>query len=253
MRCLAGWRSWSCGRSRRAKSTTDRSFVDAVFETVLPAVTVTRVPRDELFDRVLRGGFPESLQRPVDRRSDWFESYLTAVVEREVRDLSNVGSVAELTVMIRLIAARAGSLFNLADVARGAQLPHSTARNYLGLLRAVFLVVDVPAWTTSLTTRIVRAPKLFLIDSGLTAHLLGIGSERLRAEPHLAGGILEAFVAMELRKQISWSRIRPGLATSEQGAATSRACASSKRSLVTASGGASSCTPVPTSCRSGPS
>ena len=84
------------------------SFVDAVFEPVLPAVVVARVSRDESFDRVLCGGFPESLQRPVDRRSDWFESYLTAVVEREVRDLSNVGSVAELTVMIRLIAARAG-------------------------------------------------------------------------------------------------------------------------------------------------
>jgi len=58
-------------------------------------------------------------------------------------------------------------------VVRGAQFPHSTARNYLGLLRAVFVVVDVPAWTTSRTTQIVRAPKLFLIDSGLAAHLLG--------------------------------------------------------------------------------
>ncbi|MGH3978325.1 MAG: ATP-binding protein [Pseudonocardiaceae bacterium] len=188
------------------------SFVDAVFETGLPAAVAPRITRGELFDRVLRGGFPESLQRPADRRSDWFESYLTAVVEREVRNLSNVGSVAELTVMIRLIAARAGSLFNLADVARDVQLPHSTARNYLGLLRAVFVVVDVPAWTTSLTTRIVRAPKLFLVDSGLTAHLQGVGRQRLEAEPHLAGGLLEAFMAMELRKQIGWSRVRPGLA-----------------------------------------
>ncbi|MGH3943047.1 MAG: ATP-binding protein [Pseudonocardiaceae bacterium] len=188
------------------------SFVDAIFEMALPPVEVARVSRSELFDRVLCGGFPESLQRPVDRRADWFESYLTAVVEREVRDLSNVGSIAELTMMIRLISARAGSLFNLADVARSAQLPHSTARNYLGLLRAVFLVVDVPAWTTSLTTRIVRAPKLFLVDSGLTAHLQGVTRERLAADPHLAGGLLEAFVAMELRKQISWSRVRPGLA-----------------------------------------
>lgn len=57
------------------------------------------------------------------------------------------------------------------------------------LLRAAFLVVDVPAWTTSLTTRIVRASKLFLIDSGLTAHL-GIGRERVATEPHLAGGLL---------------------------------------------------------------
>ena len=85
-------------------------------------------------------GFPEVVQqRPSDRRGDWFESYLTAVVEREVRDLSPVGHVAELVAMIRLIAARSGSSFNLADVARGARLSHSTARRYLGLLRAVFL------------------------------------------------------------------------------------------------------------------
>lgn len=55
----------------------------------------------------------------------------------------------------------------------------SAARNYLGLLRAVFLVVAVPAWTTSFTTRIVRASKLFLVDSGLTAHVQGLGHERL--------------------------------------------------------------------------
>ncbi|MGH3914966.1 MAG: ATP-binding protein [Pseudonocardiaceae bacterium] len=188
------------------------SFVDAVFETGMPAAVATRIDRDELFDRILRGGFPELLERPVDRRSDWFESYLTAVVEREVRNLSNVGNVTDLTVMIQLLAARVGSLFNLADVARSVGLAHSTARNYLGLLRAVFLVVDVPAWTTSLTTRIVRAPKLLLADSGLTAHLLGIERKRLATDPHLVGGLLEAFVAMELRKQISWSRIRPSLA-----------------------------------------
>lgn len=189
-------------------------FVDTIFETTggtLPALTAPEVSRSELFDRVLRGGFPEPRGRSEDRRADWYESYLTAVVEREVRDLSKVGSVAELTVMIRLIAARAGSLFNLADVARGAALPHNTARNYLGLLRAVFLVVDVPAWTPNLSTRAVRAPKLFLVDSGLTAHLQGLGRDRINTDPHLAGALLEAFVAMELRKQISWSRIRPNL------------------------------------------
>lgn len=59
--------------------------------------------------------------------------------------------------MIRLIAARSGGVSNLADVARGAQLPHSTARRYLALLRAVFLVDEVPAWSTNLTTRLSKA------------------------------------------------------------------------------------------------
>lgn len=188
------------------------TFVDLIFGDGLAGGAVRGSDRGEVLDRVLRGGFPEVVQRPPDRRGDWFESYLTAVVEREVRDLSSVGSVSELVTMIRLIAARSGALFNLADVARGAGLPQSTARRYLGLLRAVFLVLEVPAWTTSLTTRIVRASKLCLVDSGLTAHLLGLSRDRLAAEPHLAGPVVEAFVAMELRKQIGWSRTRPALA-----------------------------------------
>ncbi|MBA3574795.1 MAG: ATP-binding protein [Pseudonocardiales bacterium] len=187
-------------------------FIDALFGSEALTPPGTRSSRGEILDRVLRGGFPEVVQRPSDRRGDWFESYLTAVVEREVRDLSPVGHVAELVAMIRLIAARSGSSFNLADVARGARLSHSTARRYLGLLRAVFLAVEIPAWTTSLTTRIVRSPKMFLSDSGLTAHLLGIDRERLTTEPHLVGPLLEGFVAMELRKQIGWSRVRPSLA-----------------------------------------
>ncbi len=187
-------------------------FVDAVFDQGLGGWRPGPLARDELLGRVLRGGFPEVVGRAEDRRDDWFESYLTAVVEREVRDLSSIGNVAELATMIQLIAARSGSLFNLADVARGAQLSHSTARRYLGLLQAVFLVVAVPAWATSMTTRIVKAPKLFLIDSGLTAHLLGIGPRRLAGQPHLTGPLLEAFAAMELRKQIGWSRTRPHLA-----------------------------------------
>lgn len=188
------------------------AFVDTVFG-VDPLPTSPPGPdRAGLLDRVLRGGFPEVVARDPDLRDDWFESYLTAVVEREIRDLSAVGQVAEMFAMIRLIAARSGGLFNLADVARGAQLPHSTARRYLALLKAVYLVIEVPAWATSLTTRIVKSPKLFLVDPGLAAHLLGVAAPRLAEQPHLAGPLLESFVATELRRQISWSRTRPTLA-----------------------------------------
>lgn len=186
-------------------------FVDAVFAPG-PLPSVAAGPgRPEIVDRVLRGGFPEIVGRDTNRRDDWFESYLTAVVEREVRDLAAVGNVAEMFSMIRLIAARSGGLFNLADVARGAQLPHSTARRYLALLKAVFLVTELPSWSTSLTTAIVKSPKLFLTDSGLAAHVMGIAANRLTEQPHLIGALVETFVATELRRQTGWSRTRPSL------------------------------------------
>lgn len=186
-------------------------FVDAVFGSGVRPRPSAPLTRAELVGRLLRGGFPEVVQRPEDRRDDWFESYLTALMEREVRDLSTVESPRALTTMIRLLAARSGSTFNLADIARGLQLPQTTTRRYVSLLRAVFLVVEVPAWAPGLTTRLVRAPKMFLVDSGLAGHLLGLSAEHITAAPQHLGPLLETFVAMELRKQIGWSRTRPTL------------------------------------------
>jgi predicted AAA+ superfamily ATPase len=180
-------------------------FVDAVFAEDLKQLGSPATDRSALLDRILRGGFPEVVARSPQRRAAWHDAYLTALVDREVRDVAEIGNVAELTFMVRLIAARTGALFNLADVARGAGLSHSTARRYLGILRAVFLVVELPSWSTSLTTRLVKAPKMMLADSGLAAHVLGVDRARLEADPQLLGGLLEGFVAMELRKQLTWS------------------------------------------------
>ncbi|MDQ6909456.1 MAG: ATP-binding protein [Actinomycetota bacterium] len=186
-------------------------FVDAVFEASVPPWSPPELTQTQLFERVLRGGFPEVLSRAPARRSAWFESYLTAVIEREIRDLANLGNASELTTLVRLIAARNASVLNLADVARDARLAHSTARRHLHLLETIFLVTQVPAWSTNLTSRVVRSPKVMLSDSGLAAHVLGLDRARLDAQPVLGGGLLEGFVAMEVHKQLSWSRVRPSL------------------------------------------
>jgi predicted AAA+ superfamily ATPase len=186
-------------------------FVDAVFEPLLPSWTPPKMTQPQLFERVLRGGFPEVVSRAPGRRGAWFESYLTAVIEREVRDLANLANAAELTTMVRLIAARNASVLNLADIARDARLAHSTARRHLRLLQTIFLVTEVAAWSTNLTSRVVRSPKVMLSDSGLVAHLLGLDAAGLEAQPVLRGPLLEGFVAMEVRKQLSWSRVGPSL------------------------------------------
>lgn len=186
-------------------------LVDALFESVLPEWTPPAAASPSVFDRILRGGFPDVVERPVARRGAWFESYLTTVMEREVRELAALANPSELTTLVRLVAARNASLLNLADIARDARLPHSTARRHLELLKTVYLVVEIPAWSTNLTSRVVRAPKLVLSDSGLLAHVLGIDRGRLDNDPVLRGPLLEGFVTMEVRKQLTWSRLQPRL------------------------------------------
>lgn len=126
-----------------------------------------------------------------------------------MRDLSNIEGLTEFPRLLALLAARAGGLLNLSDVSRATMISQTTLKRYMTLLQTMYLVVLLPPWTANLGTRLVKAPKLMLSDTGLLASLLGVDAERVHDNSTLLGAMFENFVAMEIRKQISWSRKRP--------------------------------------------
>jgi uncharacterized protein len=105
--------------------------------------------------------------------------------------------------LLKLLAARASGMLNLADVGRDAGLAHTTLTRYLALLETVYLVHRSPAWSRNLGKRLVKAPKLHVVGTGLACHLVGAHTRRLNEDRHLLGRVLEAFVVGELRKQVS--------------------------------------------------
>jgi hypothetical protein len=133
------------------------------------------------------------------------------VLQREVRELSNIGGLTELPRLLSLLAAHPMSQLNASALSRHTGIPGTTMKRYLTLLETTFFVQSLPAWTTNIGKRLVKAPKLYLADTGLAAHLLGIDQARLEVEPHLLGPLLENYVAMELRKQLGWSESAPSL------------------------------------------
>ncbi|MGH3197120.1 MAG: ATP-binding protein, partial [Streptosporangiaceae bacterium] len=103
--------------------------------------------------------------------------------------------------LLSLVAIRGGSPLVLTDVAQAAGLNRATARNYLTYLDIVFLTAEVPPWSTNLTSRLSKTPKVYLTDSGLAAHLLGASAADLRRTGHPAfGNLVETFVLTELMK-----------------------------------------------------
>jgi len=163
----------------------------------------------DLLERITRGGFPPAVARAGRRRDAWLGAYVDAVVHREVRDIANVDRLTELPRLVALLAARTANLLNTAEISRSAGIPQTTLQRYLALLEHVFLVVRVPAWHASLGKRLVRSPKLHLVDSGLAAHAVGASVGRLERDPTPLGPLLESFVGMELVKQASWSDRSP--------------------------------------------
>jgi len=187
-------------------------FVDALFAKELPLPPLRTIPRNEILDRLVLGGFPEVLgKRSEERRRAWFNSYSTTILQRDVRDLTNIEDLSALPRLLALLAARATTLLNYAELSRSSGIPTSTLKRYFGILEATYLVQTLPAWSSNLSKRLVRSPKALLTDTGLLASLVGLNAERLEEEPHLLGPLLENFVAMEIRKQTTWSRIRPAL------------------------------------------
>ena len=167
------------------------------------------IKETELLERVLIGGYPEAQSRKkADRRGAWFESYITTILQRDVRDISNIENLAEVPNLLALLASRACSLVNYADIARSLTMPQSTLKRYMAILEATFLVRLLPAWSSNLGKRLIKSPKLLLSDTGLLAHVLGLDRARTERDRTLFGHVLENFVAMELVKQLTWSKTR---------------------------------------------
>jgi hypothetical protein len=190
------------------------AFIDALFAVAPPKLNPIKgwEERKEAQRRALRGGFPEVVARPSEeRRKAWFGSYLATLLQRDVRDLSNIEDMTAVPRLLSILAARTGGLLNTADLSRTGGLAQSTLRRYLRLLETVFLVQTLPAWSGNLGNRFVKMPKMFLSDSALAADLLNLTQQRVTDEPGHFGPVLENFVVQELRKQAAWSKERTQL------------------------------------------
>ena len=170
----------------------------------------TSATRDEYARRATSGGMPVALRRPPGRsRSRWFANYVDLVIDKDVLDISRVRQREMLPKLLGQLAARSGQVLNIASTSGAIGLERSTAENYVKLLEAVFLIYRLPAWGTTLGSRIVKHPKVHLVDSGVMAWLLNLTAQKIgQGAPATLteyGHLLETFAVGEILKQISWS------------------------------------------------
>lgn len=187
----------------------DLNRADALFTGDWSALAVPPCEREDLIARLLAGGFPDAVARTSQRRREaWFDAYVQAVLMRDVRELANIEQLTEVPNLLHLLATRSGTLLNLAEISRSARLPQSTLKRYFALLEMLFLVVRLPSWERNPGKRLVKAPKVFLPDSGLLNHFMAATLASLAAKPGLPGGMVETFVLAELLKHLAFSKQR---------------------------------------------
>jgi hypothetical protein len=187
-------------------------FIDACFQGAPDRLERLPLERSELWRRALAGGYPEALERAAgEDRQRWFDSYLTTLIQRDLRDLSEIEGVRQMPRLLGLMAARAGSTLNFSDLGLTLGFSLMTVKRYLALLETLYLQVSLAPWYENLGKRLAKTPKVYFNDSALQAHLMGIDAAALEAQPHLGGAILETFAVTELVKTAPWSRAHPTL------------------------------------------
>jgi predicted AAA+ superfamily ATPase len=187
-------------------------FVDRAFAEVLPDRTTTTLTKGDYLLRATRGGFPEVVIRTAERRrAAWFDGYVSTLIQRDIRDVADVGHIAEVPRILRLLAARSAQPLSIRNLASDAGLPATTVSRYVDILETAFVLARIPGWETSKTTRATRMPKVYLRDTGLLCHLLGVDATALSHPLGDAGPVLETFAVMELARQLGWSSTRATL------------------------------------------
>jgi predicted AAA+ superfamily ATPase len=148
---------------------------------------------------LLKGAYPPLYDRPVDA-ADWFPNYVATYLERDVRQLVGVRDLVQFQRFVRLCAARSGQMLNLAALGNDAGVSAVTARQWLSVLEASYLVARLPPYHVNFGKRLVKTPKLYFLDAGLLAWLLGIRDAASLASHAARGALFETWVVSEVIK-----------------------------------------------------
>ena len=160
---------------------------------------INMAPRD-LWQGFLRGGYPELVAEPDRDISLWHSSYVQTYLERDVRSLRQVGDLISFQSFLRALAARAGQLLNLTDVARDLGIAVNTAKAWLSVLEATFQVIVLRPYHANVGKRLVKTPKVYFTDTGMLCYLAGLKDPDHAAAGPLGGPIFETAVLLQIVK-----------------------------------------------------
>jgi len=162
-----------------------------------PALTLKRAYAD-----MWLGSYPAIATKTVRDRDLFYSSYLQTYLQRDVRDLAQVANEAAFLRFLKACAARTAQMLNLSDLARDADVAVNTAKSWLSILQASFQVALLAPYHSNLTKRLVKAPKLHFLDTGLCAYLAEWSSPETLEAGAMSGAMLETYVFAEVLK--SW-------------------------------------------------
>ena len=167
-------------------------------------------PDVDLFEVLLAGGYPRIHDKGLDPQV-WLANYYQTYIERDVRNVVNVGDLETFGRFMGLCAGRTGHLLNLSSLAGDCGISHTTARRWLSVLETGFVVALLRPHHRNFNKRLVKSPKLYFLDTGLLCYLLRIRSPQDLALHAARGAVFESWIVSEAIKNYVHRGLRPDI------------------------------------------
>jgi len=175
------------------------------FEEIPKGMTIG-MNDSEMIHQLIRGFYPEFFVNPNIDPNQWHSSYLATYIQRDVRNIKAITDLGRFQTFLALLAARAGQLLNLSEVAKECGISHPTAKDWLTILESTYILYILKPFHNNRTKRLVKTPKVYFTDTGLLCYLLGIDSSERLLKVFDRGHIFENMVVMECVKRLSYRK-----------------------------------------------
>ena len=188
--------------NREIEKKKDKTFLP-IYEELEKREKAERLEVDKLYEKILKGSYPELYSNPNIEPKDFFETYVKTYIERDIRELINVKDETKFLKFIESIAVRTGQELNINDISNSIEINNMTAQNWLSILVSTGLVYLLQPYSNNNVSRIVKRPKIYFMDTGLACFLAGYMDSVTLERSAFNGAILETYVVTEIIKSFS--------------------------------------------------
>ena len=186
-----------------------RGGKNSLLESLLAGAIKTKISARQdivqgIAEAICSGGYPEPNARAASRARQWYRQYLNAIIQRDVKDIAAIRDENDLLRLMELLAYRTANLLNISNLSSDLGRDRETTEKYISILERLFLIRRLPAWHRSNAKRLIKTPKVHVIDSGLAAMLNRLKIEDWQSQSRDFGALLESFVVQQLISQAGW-------------------------------------------------
>lgn len=197
------------GLSLREITGDDFSQVFVPTEGYLAARKPRTINYNRLWELIHKGSFPELYDNPSLNWNAFYSNYVNTYLERDVKQIENIGDEVRFYQFMQVVAAKSGSLLNIQGIAKDIGVSRAMCENWLSILRTSNLIYLLPPYHSNVTKRAIKTPKVFFLDTGLMAFLTKWHTPEQIETGAMSGAFFETFVFCEILKSFTNAGIDP--------------------------------------------